>query len=366
MRSTNCVYVDAGYLLASAATRATGTSLRSGINVDDAALISTLVNTASRLSGLPTLRVHWYDSAHNGVPDPRQERIGELPKVKLRLGRFGVGGEQKGVDLRIGLDLVTHARNNASDVFFLVSGDDDLTEAVEEAQVHGVQVVVLAVPNAAGKPHGISRHLLRAVDDMQVIDGAAVDAAVIKIDRKAPEAAVPTPADPARPGPKPGPHPAAPHPAAPHPGAPHAAQQPAAHHPAAPKPTPAEPRKVSPATVAASTQIPVVKARRTSTLAYSSKSGEIGHVMPGYDAPDIDNDGAAIEAVAERVLSSFLDTASAEELRRLAASRPSIPQDLDRAMLMDASDALSVGDIPEPVRYRLREVFWQKFNARRP
>ena len=164
MRSTNCVYVDAGYLLASAATRATGTSLRSGINVDDAALISTLVNTAARLSGLPTLRVNWYDSAHNGVPDPRQERIGELPKVKLRLGRFGVQGEQKGVDLRIGLDLVTHARNNASDVFFLVSGDDDLTEAVEEAQVHGVQVVVLAIPNAAGKPHGISRHLLRAVD----------------------------------------------------------------------------------------------------------------------------------------------------------------------------------------------------------
>ena len=202
MRSTNCVYVDAGYLLASAATRATGTSLRSGINVDDAALISTLVNTAARLSGLPTLRVHWYDSAHNGVPDPRQERIGELPKVKLRLGRFGVQGEQKGVDLRIGLDLVTHARNNASDVFFLVSGDDDLTEAVEEAQVHGVQVVVLAIPNAAGKPHGISRHLLRAVDDMQVIDGAAVDAAVIKIDRKVTETTEPKSADVSRPGPK--------------------------------------------------------------------------------------------------------------------------------------------------------------------
>ena len=361
MRSTNCVYVDAGYLLASAATRATGTSLRSGINVDDAALISTLVNTAARLSGLPTLRVHWYDSAHNGVPDPRQERIGELPKVKLRLGRFGVQGEQKGVDLRIGLDLVTHARNNASDVFFLVSGDDDLTEAVEEAQVHGVQVVVLAIPNAAGKPHGISRHLLRAVDDMQVIDGAAVDAAVIKIDRKVPETTEPKSADVSRPGPKPGP-PAAAHPAAPQ----TAARQPAPAHPAAPKPIPAEPRKASPATVAASAQIPIVKPRQTSTLAYSSKSGEISHVMPGYDAPDVVSDNDAIEAVADRVLSSFLDTASPDDLRQLAASRPSIPQDLDRAMLMDASDALAVGDIPEPVRYRLREVFWQRYNARRP
>ncbi len=80
------------------------------------------------------LRVHWYDSARNGVPDARQERIGELSKVKLRLGRFGVNGEQKGVDLRIGLDLVAYE-------FFLVSSSNDL----DEAQVHGVQVVVRAV-----------------------------------------------------------------------------------------------------------------------------------------------------------------------------------------------------------------------------
>src|SRR5690606_35289811 len=111
---------------------------------------------AQQISGLPMLRVHWYDSAKDGVPDAQQERIGELAKVKLRLGRFGVDGQQKGVDLRIGLDLVAHARNDASDVFFLVSGDDDLTEAVEEAQVHGVQVVVLAVPNVADRPHAVS------------------------------------------------------------------------------------------------------------------------------------------------------------------------------------------------------------------
>ena len=62
--------------------------------------------------------------------------------------------------------------------------------------------------------------------------------------------------------------------------------------------------------------------------------------MPGYDAPDVVSDNDAIEAVADRVLSSFLDTASPDDLRQLA-SRPSIPQDLDRAMLMDASDAPS-------------------------
>ncbi len=129
MRSNCALYVDAGYLLASAATRVTGTSLRNGIHVEYRALIQALVDQAEQVSGLPLLRVHWYDSAKDGVPDPQQERIGELPKVKLRLGRFGVDGQQKGVDLRIGLDLVAHARNDAADVFFLVSGDDDLTEA---------------------------------------------------------------------------------------------------------------------------------------------------------------------------------------------------------------------------------------------
>ncbi|WP_200182848.1 NYN domain-containing protein, partial [Tomitella biformata] len=205
MRSTCSLYVDAGYLLASAATRVTGTSLRGGIHVEYPPLIRTLIDTAETLSGLPALRVHWYDSARNGVPDTQQERIGELSKVKLRLGRFGVNGEQKGVDLRMGLDLVAHARNGASDVFFLVSGDDDLAEAVEEAQVHGIQVVLLAVPTLAGKPHGVSRHLIRAADELDSIDGAAIDAAVLKVDRKPepePEHALITP----QPTPRPAPH----------------------------------------------------------------------------------------------------------------------------------------------------------------
>ena len=97
----------------------TGTSLRNGIHVEFRPLITSLIAEAEARSGLPVLHVHWYDSARNGVPEAQQERIGELPKVKLRLGRFGVDGQQKGVDLRIGLDLVAHARNSAADVFFL-------------------------------------------------------------------------------------------------------------------------------------------------------------------------------------------------------------------------------------------------------
>ena len=163
MRSHCALYVDAGYLLAAAATRRTGTSLRRGIVVNDEHLVRSMTQHA-QTSGLPLLRVHWYDSARNGVPDSTQERIALLPGVKVRLGRIGFDGEQKGVDLRIGLDMVGHARNNAVDVMYLVSGDDDLTEAVEEVQAHGVQVILLAISNDKGAPHSVSRHLQQAAD----------------------------------------------------------------------------------------------------------------------------------------------------------------------------------------------------------
>ena len=177
MRSHCALYVDVGYLLAASATRVTGTSLRSGVVVSYPDLVARLVAAAEEASGMPLLRVHWYDSGRRsgGAPDASQEAIGMLPRVKLRLGRISPQGEQKGVDLRIGLDLAAHGRNRVVDVIYLVSGDDDLCEAVEEAQNHGVQVVLMAVPDRAGKPHAVSKHLIRESDDLIVLDGSVVD-----------------------------------------------------------------------------------------------------------------------------------------------------------------------------------------------
>ena len=112
MRSQCALYVDAGYLLAASATRVTGTSLRSGVDVDNGALITSLIAQAEVDSGMPLLRVNWYDSGNRagGLPDFFQQQIGLMPKVKLRLGRRSLSGEQKGVDMRIGLDLAAHGR----------------------------------------------------------------------------------------------------------------------------------------------------------------------------------------------------------------------------------------------------------------
>lgn len=50
-----------------------GDLLRSGIHVDYGALISSRVDVAEARSGLPVLRVYWYDSARHGIPDTVEE-----------------------------------------------------------------------------------------------------------------------------------------------------------------------------------------------------------------------------------------------------------------------------------------------------
>lgn len=327
MRSTCSVYIDAGYLLAAAATRVTGTSLRNGIHVDFASLIGSIIQEAEQSSGLPVLRIHWYDSAKNGVPDARQERIGELSKVKLRLGRFGVDGQQKGVDLRIGLDLVAHARNGAADVFFLLSGDDDLTEAVEEAQMHGVQVVIMAVPTREGRPHGVNRHLVRAADELDLLPAGAIDTAVMQV-------AVPVQAEPV--------------------------------------PVPVARRLTSPSTARGpESAVPTPKdlttlgrppaPSRAAVLAYTGATGAPSQVFPGYD--DEDRYDEQIDTVAAKVLSAFKHSASPDDVADLLRGKPSIPRDIDRALLTDASEALDMYDLSERIRYRLRARFWEQIEG---
>ncbi|WP_308124177.1 NYN domain-containing protein [Mycolicibacterium xanthum] len=316
--------MDAGYLLAAAATRVTGTSLRNGIHVEFRPMIEALIEQAQQISGLPVLRLHWYDSAKNGVPDKQQERIGELPRVKLRLGRFGVDGQQKGVDLRIGLDLVAHARSGTADVFFLVSGDDDLTEAVEEAQAQGVQVVVLAVPNPDGKPHAVSRHLLRAADELRTVCPSTIDDNVMKVETPQPVPSVPVA------------------PASPKAGS----IVPSPGDLAARRPTATSAR---PAPVRESQSVPV----------YSSSTGSRSFDVAFLpDEPDDEQ----IDQVVANVIDSFRNSADAEAKNALSDGRPSIPPDIDKALLLDLSDAVGSYELSDLVRVRLRSRFWQKYD----
>ncbi len=321
MRSLAALYVDAGYLLHAAATRVAGTSLRSSVKVDYAGLIKGLSAQASRLSGLTVLRTNWYDSGAGlrSAPDAIQTSIGMLPGVKLRLGRLSPNGDQKGVDVRMGLDLVTHARNNAIDVMYLLSGDDDLTEAVEEAQSHGVQVTLLGVPDRSGQPFGVSLHLRQEADSLELIDPEVVDDNVTV--------------------------------AGPKPDTPRVTAE-------MPKPSPS--RTVPTPSVLAATASPVPtptilagRAARPEPI-YRTATGQtpVNHYTDVADLTD------SADGVVRHALAAWRLTSTPAEVARLLEDRPNIPQALDRALLNDMSTALGVYELDEATRFLLRRRFW--------
>jgi len=383
MRSYCAIYVDVGYLLASAATRVTGTSLRRGVTVDHRALIEGLIQQAETDSGLPLLRVNWYDSGArpSGMPDLHQEEIGLLPRVKLRLGRISHSGEQKGVDLRIGLDLATHGRNRVVDVIYLVSGDDDLTEAVEEAQGHGVQVVVLAVPDHADRPYAVARHLQREADGLILIDPDTITRTVRSVAIPAgliPEAAAEADTDGEQPAAADAPAPAGKPETEPPPGEPAAAGDAdvpaAAVSPALPPPegngtkhpVPTPPagssrtgrrRLPTPSMLATKKPTGLVPPKPpppSSTLTWSTSTGQ-----PATIGGEGGITAELVDAVVRQVVTSWCASATPDALIDLKRGRPFIPGDLDRTLLLDLSSRSGVNDIDDPTRHDLRDRFWE-------
>jgi uncharacterized LabA/DUF88 family protein len=136
------IFVDAAFLWASAGELLYGTIDRTRLSCNYESLVEALIRRTSDSTSRDLLRVYWYDGAINKVPTPDQKRVGLLPSVKLRLGRI-VGGHQKGVDSLIVLDLLKLAGTGMVETIYLISGDDDLTEGVREAQACGVRVLLL-------------------------------------------------------------------------------------------------------------------------------------------------------------------------------------------------------------------------------
>ena len=66
---------------------------------------------------------------------------------------FAPNFEQKGVDMRIGLDVATYATSRLVDRLILVSGDTDCIPAMKLARIHGVQIVLVTFPkrNVSGE-----------------------------------------------------------------------------------------------------------------------------------------------------------------------------------------------------------------------
>ena len=162
MGNSFALFVDAGYLYAGVGRLIAGKTVkRHEVVVDHCPLVERLTSEAAQLAlqefRLPAtaatvaldplrfLRCYWYDGAPDFIPSDDQRRIGALTNVKVRLGKLTKDG-QKGVDGLIILDLITLAQDRAMDTAFLLSGDEDLREAVGRAQTAGVRVTLLGIP----------------------------------------------------------------------------------------------------------------------------------------------------------------------------------------------------------------------------
>lgn len=167
------LFVDAGHLYAEGGKLCCGTHERSLLFLHFRKAIYMLKEIASEHApGKLVLRTYWYDAAKNATPTPSHLALWSVPGVQLRLGRLTLSG-QKGVDSKIVRDLMVLARNRAMDAAYLLAGDDDLCEGVQEAQELGVKVTLIGVESIAGTKNQ-SSNLVRTADDLIILDKARV------------------------------------------------------------------------------------------------------------------------------------------------------------------------------------------------
>lgn len=165
------IFVDAGYLIAAGSRLLSSERLQRGdVHLDYEAILKLLTQVAAELTGLPLLRVYWYDGTSAG-PTPQQLALAYRPSVKLRLGFVNQHGQQKGVDSLIVTDLINLARNRAMADAVLLTGDEDIRVGVQQAQELGVRVHLLGIAPARENQSGF---LVQEADSVRELADAEV------------------------------------------------------------------------------------------------------------------------------------------------------------------------------------------------
>lgn len=234
------------------------------------------------------------------------------------------------MDLKLGLDLVGVARNRAASVAFLMSGDDDLAEAVEEAQDLGMKVVLVGLdnPNHRLGVTSVAEHLALRVDSIITLPKELIEGCFTKTvaeePRPTPALIVSTPA-PA---------------------------------PTAPSPTPRPSDLAARPGPPTRPFLPVPRPHRSEAhLVYSSGGTGPAVLLPEDSPLDVAYD------VGESVATSWYGTVTQGELNELMADRPILPADIDRVLLKDC--AQRIGEYKtdlQGIRRALREAFWKKLD----
>jgi uncharacterized LabA/DUF88 family protein len=82
----------------------------------------------------------------------KQSRIPFTPTLPLTDSDFEAKFEQKGVDMRIGLDMATLSSNHSVQLLALVTNDTDCIPAMKHARRAGLQVALITVPGYKPAP----------------------------------------------------------------------------------------------------------------------------------------------------------------------------------------------------------------------
>jgi uncharacterized LabA/DUF88 family protein len=83
---------------------------------------------------------------------PRRTPVATPPGTQLSDADFTPDFEQKGVDMRIGLDIAAYATNRAIERIVLVSNDTDCVPALKYGRRAGLQTVLIQPPNVRLTP----------------------------------------------------------------------------------------------------------------------------------------------------------------------------------------------------------------------
>lgn len=164
------IFVDAGYFFAAGSVAITGNKLqRKDLSLNIPEMVAKLSEFAKQITGLPLLRIYWYDGAMPKGPSAEHLALGQSDHLKLRLGMINSVGQQKGVDSLIVTDLIDLARNRAISDAILISGDADTRVGVEVAQTFGVRVHLFGI---SPKHQSQSSFLLQAADTSSEMNAA--------------------------------------------------------------------------------------------------------------------------------------------------------------------------------------------------
>ncbi len=125
------------------------------------------------------LRIYYYNARVGQKEEPERYRdqqtffdtVSAIPYCELRLGRLvyinwpGTPPYEKGVDIQLTTDLLTHSFKNNYDVAILVAGDTDYVGAIQAVKDNGKNLEVALFGKA-----GTSRPLREVADKVITID----------------------------------------------------------------------------------------------------------------------------------------------------------------------------------------------------